>query len=169
MPALRTLALCAAALLVSATAGATALSNGKPVEAMPATTELGTREQLRQCMQTEDSLKQRSKAVEAAVDVNEKLLKRSDDESRRLEELHDKLDHDSEVAVKSYNELIKEHNAHVKELNDQYAATNPAGEAYQADVAAYHRQCSGLRYSMDDMDAVMAERRKSAAVAPAKP
>ncbi len=168
MPVLRALALCAAAL-ASASIGATTLSNGKPAEAMPAAAELATRDQLRDCMLTEDGLHQRFQALEAASKVNEQLAKRVEDESKRLDDLHDKLDHDSEVAVKGYNALIAEHNQHVAELNAQAKASSPAGEAYQADLATYHRRCSGLRYSMDDMDAVMQERKKSAAVAPVKP
>jgi len=162
MPVSRPLVL-AAVLLACGAAGATTLSTGKPADATASPAGLATRDQLRDCMTTEASLKQRYQALEASTAAHEKMAAQVDAEGDRIRELHDKLDHDSPTAVKAYNGLIEEHNKHINELNRNAKESQPVTHAYNDDMAAFNHRCSSLHYSVDDMEAVMAERQKAAA------
>jgi len=166
MLALRFLLL-AAALLASGLAVATTLSTGKPAGSQAAPSGLASREQLRDCMMTEASLRQRFEALQATSAAHEKLAAQVEAESDRLAELQAKLDHDSPTAIKAFNTAVDEHNRHVGELNKDARDADPASHAYNEDMAAFNHRCSRLRYSVEDMDAVMTERRKAAAAAAA--
>jgi hypothetical protein len=151
-----TLAACAAA-------GATTVKTAKPAASQPAARTWATREQLRDCLDTEAALKERFKAVEAATEAHEQLFNQVEAESDKLRALQDQVDHDSEVSVRAFNELVKEHNLHVKQLNQDAADTRPATDAYNADMTAYNHRCAPLVYRVEDMDAVLRERKKAAA------
>jgi hypothetical protein len=114
-------------------------------------------------MMTEASLKERLAALQVQHAAHEKLSDRVDAESVRLDKLQAELDHDSTTAVKAFNALVNEHNQHVKELNQDAHDSQPASQAYNDDMVAFNHRCSSLRYSVDDMEVVMAERRKAAA------
>lgn len=164
----RGLALVAAlASALAAPAGATTVKTGKPAASQAPARAWPTREQLRQCMDTEDALKQRFADVQASNAAHEKLFDQVEAESTRLTELEAVLDHDSDVAIHSFNALVQQHNEHVKQLNEQAGQAKPVTSAYNADMAAYNRQCASLVYQLEDMDAVMRERRKAAAAASA--
>jgi hypothetical protein len=163
MLASRTLAIAAAAMLAVGAAHATTLSTGKPADPSASATGLATRDQLRDCMMTEASLKQRFQALEVSTAAHEKMVKQVEAEGDRIAELHANLDHDSPTAVKAYNGLVEEHNRHVGELNKHAHDSLPASHAYNDDMAAFNHRCSSLHYSVDDMEAVMAERQKAAA------
>ncbi|HEY8976020.1 MAG TPA: hypothetical protein VIN75_17520 [Burkholderiaceae bacterium] len=166
MPALRLLALAAATLACSA-AVATTLSTGKPAGPQAGTSGLATRDQLRDCMMTEAGLKQRFEALQATSAAHEKMAAQVEAESDHLAELQAKLDHDSSTAIKAFNSAVDEHNRHVAELNKDARDSDPASHAYNEDMAAFNHRCAKLRYSVDDMDAVMTERKKAAAAAAA--
>lgn len=168
MPALRLLAL-AAAMLVSGLAAANTLSTGKPAGSQSNAPGLASREQLRDCMMTEASLKQRYELLQASSAAHEKLAAQVEAESERLAELQAKLDHDSPTAIKAFNSAVDEHNRHVGDLNKDARDSDPASHAYNEDMAAFNHRCAKLRYSVDDMDAVMTERRKAAAAAASTP
>jgi len=162
MPALRLLVLAAATLACGA-AVATTLSTGKPA----GPPGLASRDQLRDCLMTEASLKQRFEALQAASAAHEKMAAQVEAEGDHLAELQSKLDHDSSTAIKAFNSAVDEHNRHVAELNKDARDADPASHAYNEDMAAFNHRCGKLRYSVDDMDAVMTERRKAAAAAAA--
>lgn len=153
------------AALALLTAQATTVKTGKPAASQPPARQWATRDQLRDCMDTEDALKQRFNAIEASNAAHEQLFNRIEAENAKLTELQAVLDHDSDVAVHAFNALVKEHNEHVKQLNDQAAQSRPGTSAYNEDMAAYNRRCASLVYRVEDMDAVMRERRKAAAAA----
>jgi hypothetical protein len=146
-----------------AAAGATTVKTGQPAASQPAARAWATREQLRDCLDTEAALKERFKAVEAAGDAHEKLFNQVEAEGAKLTELQGQLDHDSEVAVHAFNLLVAEHNVHVKQLNQDAADSRPLTEAYNTDMSAYNHRCARLVYRVEDMDAVMRERKKAAA------
>ena len=151
-------------LLATAPAGATTVKTGKPAASQPSPRAWATRDQLRDCLDTEDALKQRFKGVEALTDAHEKLFNQVEAEGTQLETLQADLDHDSETAIRAFNALVKDHNVHVKALNQDAADTQPVTKAYNADMAAYNHRCAALVYRVEDMDAVMRERRKAAAL-----
>ena len=165
MTVLRPSLVAAATVLGIAHAQATTVKTGKPAASQPAASAWATRAQLRDCVETEAALKERFRVIEAATTAHEKLFDQIEVENTRLEQLHDQLDHDSEVAVKGFNALVKEHNEHVKQLNQDAVDTRPARDAYNADMVAFNHKCSGLRFHIEDMEAVTRERQKAAAQA----
>ncbi|HEY9026432.1 MAG TPA: hypothetical protein VIP05_19200 [Burkholderiaceae bacterium] len=169
MPALRAASLALATTLALAAAHATTVKTGKPAASQPAAVAASwaSRDQLRDCLSTEAGLKERFRAIEASDAVHEKMFDQVEGENVRLEKLQAELDRDSETSIKAFNALVKEHNQHVKDLNADAAASRPVADAYNADMVAFNHKCSHLRYRVDDMEAVMAERRKAAAAASA--
>ena len=167
MPFLRHSLLVLVSLAAGATAGATTVKTGKPAASQPAARAWATRDQLRDCLDTEAALKERFKGVEAAADAHEQLFSQVEAENTKLTELQGQLDHDSDIAVRAFNALVKEHNLHVKQLNQDAADARPAADAYNADMSAYNHRCASLVYRVEDMDAVMRERKKAAAASAA--
>jgi uncharacterized protein YhaN len=163
----RTASLALVATFALAAAHATTVRTGKPAASQPAAKAWATRDQLRDCLATEAALKERFRAIDASNAAHEKLFDQVEAERTRLETLQAQLDHDSDTSLLAFNALVKEHNQHVKELNQDAADTRPAADAYNADMVAFNHKCSGLRYRVDDMEAVVAERRKAAAAASA--
>jgi hypothetical protein len=169
MTALRTASLALAVTSALAAAHATTVRTGKPAASQAAAQAWATRDQLRDCLATEAAMKERFRSIDAASAAHEQLFDRVEAERTRLEALQAQLDHDSDTSLQAFNALVKEHNQHVRELNQDAADTRPAADAYNADMVAFNHRCSGLRYRVDDMEAVMAERRKAAAVAASAP
>jgi wobble nucleotide-excising tRNase len=149
-----------ALVLALGTGGAQAvmLQQGPAAASQPGKS-FSSRDQLRGCMDDEDALKARRQALDAAQAAHDKHLDTVDSESEKLAGLQDRLDKDSNTAIDGFNAVVAEHNAHVKDLNQEGAAINAAGAAYAADVKALNRKCASLVYRVDDMDAVMKERR----------
>ena len=152
-------------LLVIGTAGATTVKTGKPAASQPPARVFATRDQLRECMAVEDGLKTRFKAIEVSNAAHEKMFDQVEAENTKLRELQAQIDHDSDTSVNAFNALVKDHNAHVKALNQEAADSRPVSDAYNDDMVAYNHQCSQLVYRVDDMEAVMKERKKAAAAA----
>ena len=167
MPVLRTLLLALAASLAAGTAGATTVKTGKPAASQPAARAWATRDQLRECLDIEAGLKMRFRAIEASNAAHQKMFDQIEAESTKLHDLQSQLDHDSDTAVAAFNALVKDHNQHVKLLNQDAADSRPANDAYNDDMVAFNHQCSKLVYNVDDMEAVMKERKKAAAAAAA--
>jgi len=167
MPALRTASFAVAATFLLGAAGATTVRTGKPAASQASAPVWATRAQLRDCLVAEAGLKQRFGAIEASNAAHEKMFDQVEAENARLETLQAQLDHDSPSALKAFNALVQEHNQHVKALNQDAADSRPANDAYNADMAAFNHRCSGLRYRIEDMEAVVAERKKAAAAASA--
>jgi uncharacterized protein YhaN len=166
MSILRASSLAFAATLVLAAAHASTVRTGRPGASQPPASTWATREQLRDCLAAEAALKERLQAIEASGAAHEKLLEQTQAEAARLQALQAQLDRDDVSAVTSYNTLVKQHNRHVQEINQDANDARPATDAYNADMADYNRRCSALRYRVEDMAAVVAERQKAAASTP---
>ena len=165
MPALRARLLAIAATLSAGAAHATTVRTGNPADPQAPGKAYATRDQLRDCLMTEAGLKERFAAIEASNAAHEKLFDQVEAENTRLNKLQDELDRDSQTSVNAFNALVKEHNQHVQQLNQDAVDSRPAADAYNADMATFNHRCSGLRYRVEDMEAVTAERRKAAASA----
>ena len=165
MTLLRTSLIALAAMLCVARADATTVETGRAAASQPAATAWSTREQLRECLGTEAALKDRARVIDASNAAHEKMSDQVEAESERLQQLQAQLDDSSEKSVKAFNVLVKEHNLHVKALNQDAADSRPATDAYNADMVAFNHRCSGLRYRIEDMEVVMRERKKAAAQA----
>jgi hypothetical protein len=167
MSLLRIPAIVLATLLIPGLAGATTVKTGKPAASQPAAHVFATRDQLRECLDIEAGLKARFGAIEASNNAHEQMFNQVEAENAKLLELQAQLDHDSDTAVNAFNAVVKDHNLHVKQLNQDAAESQPVSNAYNADMLAYNRKCSPLVYRVDDLDAVLKERKKAAAQAAA--
>jgi hypothetical protein len=156
-----------AATLAVASAHATTVRTGKPAANQASAPAWATRDQLRACLEREAALKERLRAIEASNAAHEKMFDQTEAENTRLEALQSRLDHDSETSVKAFNALVKEHNLHVRQVNQDAEDSRPTADAYHRDIAAFNHECSGLRYRFEDMEAVTRERSKAAAQAAA--
>jgi len=152
-------------VLLGAAAGATTVKVAKPAASQPATRQWATRDQLRDCMNLEDALKARLHDIETTQAAHEASFSRVEAENVKLLEVQGQLDHDSETAVHAFNLLVSDHNVHVKQLNQDASESQAVSDAYNTDMLAVNRQCSTLAYRVDDMDAVLKERKKAAASA----
>ena len=153
-----------AALLALVPAAATTVKTGRPAASQPPAHAFATREQLRACLALEDGLKERLRALEASNAAHQAMFDQVEAENARIDQARAQLDRDSDASMKSFNTLVKEHNQHVRRLNQDAADSRPAADAYNADMSAYNRQCGGQAYRSEDMDAVARERRAASAV-----
>ena len=167
MNLLRVSLLALASLPMAGTAHATTVKTGKPAASQPPARVFATRDQLRDCMDTEAGLKARFSAIEVTNAAHEKMFDQVEAENTKLRDLQAQLDHDSDTSVNAFNALVKEHNLHVKALNQDAADSRPVSDAYNDDMVAFNHKCSQLVYRIDDMEAVMKERKKAAAAASA--
>ena len=167
MSALRTPSLVLASALLAGSAEATTVKTGKPAASQAPAHAWATRDQLRECLDIEAGLKARFKAIEGSNAAHEKMFEQAEAENTKLRELQSQLDHDSDTSVGAFNALVKDHNQHVRLLNQDAADSRPVNDAYNDDMGAFNRKCSQLVYRVDDMEAVVKERKKAAAAASA--
>ena len=163
MSFLRAPAVLLAGLLIVGMADATTVKTGKPAASQAPAQAWATRDQLRECLDIEAGLQARFRAIEASNAAHEKMFDQVEAENTKLRELQSQLDHDSDTSVSAFNALVKDHNQHVKVLNQDAADSRPVNDAYNDDMAAFNHKCSQLVYRVDDMEAVMKERKKAAA------
>ena len=147
------------ASLAAAAAGACAASMSRPPASQPVGRLYATRDQLRDCMDLEDALKARRKTLDAASDAHEAQLTAIQAEDAKIVDVQGRLDHESETAITAFNLLVADHNAHVKEYNQESEGMRAASDAFNDEVATVNRKCSKMAYDVDDMNAVMKERR----------
>ena len=121
-----------------------------------------TRDQLRECLNVDDGLKTRLHAMEAAAGVHNQKFDANEAESARLKDMKAKLDRSDKAAIQAFNQAVQEHNVHLKEVDDEAAASEAAQKAYALDQAAYDQKCGSLTFRPADMDAVVKERKKAA-------
>ena len=129
----------------------------------PATGTYATRDQLRECLALDDSLKTRLRDLEAAGKARNDQFDANEAEGKRLVEMKAKLDRSDKAAILAFNQAVQDHNAHLKQVDDEAAASDAANKAYTADQAAADQKCGPLTYRPADMDAVTKERKKAAA------
>jgi len=127
----------------------------------------GTRDQLRDCLDMDDSLKARAHALEASSVASNKLIEANEAEAARLGEMRKTLDRSDKAAIAAFNAAAKAHNEHVQQADDGANEVAAATREYGADKKASEQQCGSLSYRPADMDAVTRERKKAAAAAPA--
>ena len=163
MPSSRTLLIALVALLVTVSADAA----DQPAAPPPSVGARATRDQLRECMNTEDGLKERERALQAANAENRKMGARLAAEGDQIRGTGSKTDETNPMSATAQDAMVKTHNLRVRQLNAAEAALVPASKAFVADVTAFQARCSGLTYLVEDMEAVAREREKATAQASA--
>ncbi len=164
MPSSRTSLITLVALLV--TVAADAADQAVPPTAV--SSPIGaraTRDQLRECLNTEDGLKERERALQAASAENRKMGARLEAEGDQMRGTGQKMDETNPMSATAYDAMVKSHNLRVRQLNAAEAALVPVSKAFVADVTAFQARCSGLTYLVEDMEAVAREREKATAQA----
>ncbi len=126
-----------------------------------------TRDELRDCLNIEDALKERQRALQAASAENARIAAWLDAETDQIRGTGSKMDETNPMAPTAYDAMVKSHNLRVRQLNAAEAALAAASRAFDADAKAFSARCSGRTYLVEDMDAVAHERQKAAAQAAA--
>ena len=157
MPTARFLIACAALLAANATADAATAT--RPSASQPVGRLYATRDQLRECMDLEDALKARRKALDEADQAHEAQLTAIQAEDQKIVDVQAELDRGSSTAITAFNLLVSDHNAHVKTFNKEREQLQAATDTFNDDSLALNRKCSKMAYNVEDMDAVMKERR----------
>jgi len=156
MTTLRITFLVLAGLLLSDTAGA--------ATAKAATTgAFGTRDQLRECMALDDSLKLRSAGIEAATAASNQKFDANEAEAARLVDMKNNLDRNDKSAIATFNQLVLDHNLHVDQAHQAASEAEMAGHVLATDRAAADQRCGRLTYRPGDIDAVTRERKQATA------
>ena len=163
MHPLRLPLLVVAAMLAATSVHATTVDIGHPAASQPPAGNWATREQLHACLDLEASLKERSRAIDAANAVHQKMYDDVQAEGARLQAAQEELDHGSSSAVKRFNKLAQEHNQHVQRLNQDAADGLPATNAYNDDRTAYNAKCGGRTYRAEDLEAETKKRKRATA------
>ncbi len=156
MNQLRIPLLAVAALLISGAA----LAGGK-------TATFGSRDQLRDCMDLDESIKARVQALQSSVmDINRQIAD-NETEATRLVEMKKTLDRSDKAAILKFNEAAQAHNKHVNDTDQASNDEQAASKVVDDDRAQMDAKCSMLTYRPADLDAVNRERRKASAIASA--
>jgi hypothetical protein len=137
-------------------------SAGTLAATKPAAEVFGTRAQLRECLDIDDGLRQRSDAAEASTAALNGRITANAEESARLADMKKTLARDDKAAVASFNQLAVAHNQHVQQVDDEIAAAQATSDRLAADKADREKKCGGLTYRPADLAAVDKERRKAA-------
>ena len=126
-----------------------------------------TRDQLRECLDLDDGMKVRRRAVEAATADHNKRFDANEAEDARLAESKAKLDRNDKGAIQAFNKAVQEHQQHTHEINEQADAAEAMNKSYEADKLAMDDKCGNLTYRPADIDAVNKERKKAPSVSAA--
>ena len=161
MPSSRTSLITLVALLV--TVAAHAADQAAPPAASSPVGARATRDQLRECLNVEDGLKERERALQAASTENKRTGARLEAESDQIRGTGQKMDETDPMSATAYDAMVRGHNLRVRQLNAAEAALAPVSKAFVADVTAFQARCSGLTYLVEDMEAVAREREKATA------
>ena len=162
MPPSRTSLITLVALLVTVAAHAADQALPPAASSAPAATR-ATRDQLRDCLNTEDGLRERERPLQAASAENRKMGARLEAEGDQMRGTGSKMDETNPMSATAFDAMVKTHNLRVRQLNAAEAALAPVSKAFVADVTAFQARCSGLTYLVEDMEAVAREREKATA------
>lgn len=127
----------------------------------------GTRDQLRECMNLDDALKERAQALEAGAVAINKQVADNEAEAGRLIDMKKTLDRSDKAAIQKFNDAALAHNQHVQQVDEAGNAAEAAAKAYSDDKTDKEQQCGSLTYRPADVDAVAKERKKTAAASAA--
>ena len=120
-----------------------------------------SRAELRQCMDREDTLKQRFDALERMRESGLATSAEIGESARRLSEELRRIDATDVAAVDDYNRRAKAHDAVVEASNKRADAFNAAIQSLNTDNADHLAACATRPYLQSDKKALLEERRKN--------
>jgi len=120
---------------------------------------VATRDQLRACMNDEDAMRERQHRLEDAHAEHERAIAGLQAESAKIVEVQGQLDRESQTAVTAFNLLVTQHNVRASEATREAGEMSAQSQAFNVESLALNKRCSALAYRLEDMDAVMKERK----------
>lgn len=151
---LKALTAISSGLLLAAIAFQPAYAQGKAPKTV-------TRDELRACMNSEASLAERRKALEARKQQNSDEAAAIKQEAALMKEEQEKVGND-ENKMTRFNRRVKEHNARVETANTTAAAFRTDLEALNTSLIAHNDKCAGITFDKADKDAILKEREAAA-------
>jgi hypothetical protein len=124
---------------------------------------VGTRDELRFCMNAEPEIQARQKAL---LERGQKLGESARAMQAETEEVtaeQKRAESDDSLTGPRRERLerkIRAHNAKLKEAREVEAAFDADKAAFDKDLAAWRDKCTNVQFMQDDLDAVKAERAK---------
>ena len=140
-----------------ALSGSAVAGTAKPAKV----TVFGSRDQLRECLDLDDGMKGRRRAVEAATSEHNRRFDANEAEDARLAQAKASLDRNDKGAIQAFNKAVQDHQLHTREINEQADAAEAMNKSYEADKQAMDDKCGNLTYRPADIDAVNKERKKA--------
>lgn len=129
----------------------------------------GTKDDLRQCMATEDQLKADEAVLRQKTEKHQAALKQFQQEMQAHVAQQATIDMTDEKAVTAFNERTNTLNAQVDVINKEALVHQAGVNDLNARMHAHNTRCAGMVYRVADMQAVAKERAAAAKAKAAKP
>jgi hypothetical protein len=121
-----------------------------------------SRDELRTCMNTEATLVERRKALEARAVSNQAEVVAIRAEAAKMAEDQKNVDADDERKVRQFKRVVDAHNARVQAANAAKEVFRTDLDALNKGLQAYNAQCGGIGFKSEDKEAILKERAASA-------
>ncbi|MBT0663886.1 hypothetical protein KI809_06180 [Geobacter pelophilus] len=120
---------------------------------------VGTREQFRACLDSEDILNSRRKLIDEHLAANHATMKQIQDESAAIVEEQKQLISAGALQFDMFNRRVEEHNKLVKTANESAEKMKAEQDAYNEDMIDHNKRCATLVINIIDRQAVLSERK----------
>jgi chromosome segregation ATPase len=119
-----------------------------------------SRDELRVCMDTEDSIAKRKPGIESRMKEARAEIEALKPESTELEDERRRLEQDGWPSNRQdrFERKVRAHNAKSSAANDKLAAVQKDLTALNADVRGYNEKCVGVSFLPADKEAILKER-----------
>ncbi|HTE41210.1 MAG TPA: hypothetical protein VK629_10280 [Steroidobacteraceae bacterium] len=135
------------------------------VSAGPLSAEVASRDLVRECIATDDSLYTRKMRIDENANADERALAEAQDASSRLNAMKGELNTADVAAVDAFNQKLNAQNVAAAELNGAIDAHAKEVDAYNRDVQAYNQKCASVKMRKHDRRQVIKERAQEEAKA----
>lgn len=129
-----------------------------PAKAPVKEMEFGTQDQYRECMYSEDRIKDLRKMLEEHIVQNNEAMLEIKKQASLLLEMQGKVVLSDDAQVEAFNKRTQDHNRLVKEANDASDKLKLELESFNVRSMQHNQSCASLIVKMSDRDAVMKER-----------
>lgn len=119
---------------------------------------MGTREELRACLDQKDQLDERQRELQPQVAASEAALADVSTQQDELNASEAKLDKKDRKAVAAFNSKLAELNKEIDQANARADKVNAAQQALHGQQMKYYQTCATNSYRTWDEDAVRKER-----------
>ncbi|CAN5384002.1 hypothetical protein BH09PSE6_BH09PSE6_21140 [soil metagenome] len=124
----------------------------------PAERRMGTREELRACLDQKDQLDERQRDLQPQVTSSETAVADVSTQQDELNASEAKLDRKDRKAVAAFNAKLAEVNKEIDQANARADKVNAAQQALHTEQMKYYQHCATNTYRTWDEEAVRKER-----------